>query len=305
MRRARDPRRHDLGELPAPTARTTSRSRQELREKLHRARHERPQRALDRLAEQDKLHRPSAPRPAARPGTPFLELMSLAANRHYDGEAPQALLVTGVGVVSGREVMVIANDSSLKGGAWYPITTRKIVRALQVALENRLPVVHMLDSRRREPAPAGRDLRLGGPHLPAAVPAQRGRHPAARAWCSATAPRARAYTPTLCDQTIMVRERGRDVPRRPAAREGGDRRGGDRRGARRRRHAHVGVRHGGLRRRHRGRGAARSRATSSASGRGARRPTAIAATPSRRSTIPTSSTGSSPTTSRSSSRCAR
>src|SRR4051794_32842865 len=114
----------------------------ELRETLRKARHERPQRALDRLAEQHKLPVRERLDLLLDRGSPFLEGMGLAANRHYDGEAPQALLVTGVGVVSGREVMVIANDSSLKGGAWYPITTRKIVRALEIALENRLPVVH-------------------------------------------------------------------------------------------------------------------------------------------------------------------
>jgi 3-methylcrotonyl-CoA carboxylase beta subunit len=179
----------------------------ELRETVDRARHDRPQKALDRLAEQDKLTVRERLDLLLDRGAPFLELMSLAANRHYDGEAPQALLVTGIGVVSGREVMVIANDSSLKGGAWYPITTRKIVRALQVALENRLPVVHMLDS-------GGANLHLQDEiysvaghifqqqcHLSAAGIPQLA---VVFGYCTAGA----AYTPTLCDQTIMVRERG-------------------------------------------------------------------------------------------------
>ncbi len=180
---------------------------EELREMLHRARHVRPQRALDRLAEQDKLTVRQRLDLLLDPGTPFLELMSLAANRHYDGEAPQALLVTGVGVVSGREVMVIANDSSLKGGAWYPITTRKIVRALQVALENRLPVVHMLDSgganlhlQDEIYAWAGHIFKQQCQLSAAGIP----QLAVVFGYCTAGA----AYTPTLCDQTIMVRERG-------------------------------------------------------------------------------------------------
>ena len=179
----------------------------ELRETLHKARHERPQHALDRLAEQHKLGVRTRIELLLDRGSPFLELMPLAANRHYDGEAPQALVVTGVGVVSGREVMVIANDSSIKGGAWYPITTRKLVRALEIAIENRLPVVHMLDS-------GGANL-----HLQDEIYANAGHifkhqcHLSAQGipqlaivfgYCTAGA----AYTPTLCDQTIMVRERG-------------------------------------------------------------------------------------------------
>ncbi len=80
------------------------------------------------------------------PGTPFLELSTLAANKSYDGEAPGAAQVTGIGVVSGKEVMIRADDSSIKGGAWYPLSVKKMVRALDIAIENHLPVVHMCDS---------------------------------------------------------------------------------------------------------------------------------------------------------------
>ena len=180
--------------------------------------------------------------------------MSLAANRHYDGEAPQALLVTGVGSVNGREVMVIANDSSLKGGAWYPITTRKIVRALEIALENRLPVIHMLDC-------GGANLHLqdeiyawaGHIFKQQCQLSARGIPQLAMVfgYCTAGA----AYTPTLCDQTIMVRGRGAIFLGRAAAGQGRHRRGRHDRGARRRRHAHLGLGRGRLRRRHRGRGA--------------------------------------------------
>ena len=80
------------------------------------------------------------------PGTPFLELSSLAANMAYDGIAPSAGCITGIGVVGGREVLINASDSSVKGGAWFPLTVKKIVRALDIAIENQLPVIHMCDS---------------------------------------------------------------------------------------------------------------------------------------------------------------
>ena len=80
------------------------------------------------------------------PGSPFLELSALAAWEMYDGEAPGAGLVTGIGRVSGREVVVVGNDATVKGGTYYPITVKKHLRAQQVALENRLPCVYLVDS---------------------------------------------------------------------------------------------------------------------------------------------------------------
>ncbi len=80
------------------------------------------------------------------PDTPFLELSPLAAWDVYDGEAPGAGLVTGVGRVSGREVLVVANDATVKGGTYFPLTVKKHLRAQQVALENRLPCVYLVDS---------------------------------------------------------------------------------------------------------------------------------------------------------------
>ena len=80
------------------------------------------------------------------PGSPFLELSPLAAHGMYDGQAPAAGLVTGIGRVSGREVMVIANDATVKGGTYYPITVKKHLRAQDVALENRLSCVYLVDS---------------------------------------------------------------------------------------------------------------------------------------------------------------
>jgi acetyl-CoA carboxylase carboxyltransferase component len=80
------------------------------------------------------------------PGSPFLELSPLAAVDMYRNEAPGAGLVTGIGRVSEREVLVVANDATVKGGTYYPITVKKHVRAQQIALENRLPCVYLVDS---------------------------------------------------------------------------------------------------------------------------------------------------------------
>ena len=79
-------------------------------------------------------------------GSPFFELSPLAAWDLYDNEAPAGGIVTGIGRVSGREVMIVGNDTTVKGGTYYPITVKKHVRAQEVALENRLPCVYLVDS---------------------------------------------------------------------------------------------------------------------------------------------------------------
>jgi acetyl-CoA carboxylase carboxyltransferase component len=78
--------------------------------------------------------------------SPFLELSPLAALDLYDNDAPAAGVITGIGRVSGREVLIVANDATVKGGTYYPLTVKKHVRAQQVALENRLPCVYLVDS---------------------------------------------------------------------------------------------------------------------------------------------------------------
>jgi 3-methylcrotonyl-CoA carboxylase beta subunit len=80
------------------------------------------------------------------PGSPFLELSPLAAGGMYDDEAPGAGIVTGVGRVSGRECVVVANDPTVKGGTYFPVTVKKHLRAQEVALDNRLPCVYLVDS---------------------------------------------------------------------------------------------------------------------------------------------------------------
>jgi 3-methylcrotonyl-CoA carboxylase beta subunit/propionyl-CoA carboxylase len=79
-------------------------------------------------------------------GSPFLELSPLAAWEMYDGDAPAAGVVTGIGRVSGREVLIVANDATVKGGTYLPLTVKKHVRAQEVALQNRLPCIYLVDS---------------------------------------------------------------------------------------------------------------------------------------------------------------
>jgi 3-methylcrotonyl-CoA carboxylase beta subunit len=80
------------------------------------------------------------------PGSPFLEIGALAAHDMYDGEAPGAGLIVGVGRVSGLEVMIVANDATVKGGAYFPMTVKKHLRAQEIALQNHLPCIYLVDS---------------------------------------------------------------------------------------------------------------------------------------------------------------
>ncbi|MFM9885749.1 MAG: acyl-CoA carboxylase subunit beta [Burkholderiales bacterium] len=118
----------------------------ELKRKQDQARHVRPKRDLERLQKQGKLTPRERLKRLLDPGTPFLELSTLAADRAYNGESPGASCITGIGIVSGREVIIHADDPTVKGGAWYPLTVKKIIRCLDIALENHIPVVHICDS---------------------------------------------------------------------------------------------------------------------------------------------------------------
>ena len=79
-------------------------------------------------------------------GSAFLEIGQLAAFDLYDGEAPGAGVICGIGRISGREVMIVANDATVKGGAYFPMTVKKHLRAQEIALQNRLPCVYLVDS---------------------------------------------------------------------------------------------------------------------------------------------------------------
>jgi len=80
------------------------------------------------------------------PGSPFLELSPLAAFGMYDGDIHGAGIITGIGRVSGRECVIISNDATIKGGTYYPITVKKHLRAQEIARENRLPCIYLVDS---------------------------------------------------------------------------------------------------------------------------------------------------------------
>src|SRR5689334_5100036 len=80
------------------------------------------------------------------PGSPFLELSELAATDLYDNEGPGAGIVTGIGRVSNREVLIVANDATVKGGSYFPMTVKKHLRAQQIAEENHLPCLYLVDS---------------------------------------------------------------------------------------------------------------------------------------------------------------
>jgi 3-methylcrotonyl-CoA carboxylase beta subunit/propionyl-CoA carboxylase len=118
----------------------------ELRDRTDAVRQGGGPRYLERHRQQGKLFVRDRIAQLLDPASPFLELSALAAWEMYDGDAPSAGVVTGIGRVSGREVMIVANDATVKGGTYYPITVKKHVRAQQVALENRLPCVYLVDS---------------------------------------------------------------------------------------------------------------------------------------------------------------
>ncbi len=118
----------------------------EFQRRQEAVRYQRPERDMQRLARQNKQFVRDRIDQLLDPGTPFLELSSLAANMAYEGAVPGACMVTGIGIVSGREVAIHADDSSVKGGAWYPLSVKKMIRLLDIAIENRLPVVHLCDS---------------------------------------------------------------------------------------------------------------------------------------------------------------
>ena len=118
----------------------------ELDQRTARAREGGGAKYLQRHREQGKLPARERIDRLLDAGSPFLELSPLAATGMYDDEAPAAGIVTGIGRVSGREALIIANDATVKGGTYYPMTVKKHLRAQQIALDNRLPCVYLVDS---------------------------------------------------------------------------------------------------------------------------------------------------------------
>jgi 3-methylcrotonyl-CoA carboxylase beta subunit len=143
-------------------------------------------------------------------GSPFLELSPLAANQLYDDEVPAAGIVTGIGLIHGQEVLIIANDATVKGGTYFPLTIKKHLRAQEVALENFLPCLYLVDS--------------GGAYLPMqdevfpdkehfgrifynqAIMSAQGIPQIAVVLGSCTA--GGAYVPSMCDESVIVKGNG-------------------------------------------------------------------------------------------------
>ncbi|MEE4597780.1 carboxyl transferase domain-containing protein [Streptomyces sp. DSM 41524] len=144
------------------------------------------------------------------PGSPFLELAPLAAEGMYEGQAPAAGVIAGIGRVSGREVVVVANDATVKGGTYYPMTVKKHLRAQEVALENHLPCVYLVDSGgaflpMQDEVFPDRDhfgrifynqARLSGSGIPQVA--------AVMGSCTAGG----AYVPAMSDEAVIVRGQG-------------------------------------------------------------------------------------------------
>jgi 3-methylcrotonyl-CoA carboxylase beta subunit len=118
----------------------------ELRDKLAAAALGGPERARERHVGRGKLLPRDRVNGLLDPGSPFLELSPLAADGMYDDECPGAGIIAGIGRVSGRECVIVANDATVKGGTYYPITVKKHLRAQEIAKQNRLPCIYLVDS---------------------------------------------------------------------------------------------------------------------------------------------------------------
>ena len=143
-------------------------------------------------------------------GSPFLEIGQLTANGMYHGEVPGAGIIAGIGRVEGRQVMIVCNDATVKGGTYYPLTVKKHLRAQEIAIENRLPCVYLVDS--------------GGANLPNQAEVFPDREHFGRIFYNQAQMSARgipqiacvmgsctaggAYVPAMSDETVIVRNQG-------------------------------------------------------------------------------------------------
>jgi 3-methylcrotonyl-CoA carboxylase beta subunit len=143
-------------------------------------------------------------------GSPFLEIGQLAAHDLYQGEVPGAGLITGIGRVSGRQVMIVCNDATVKGGTYYPLTVKKHLRAQEIALENRLPCIYLVDSGGAN-LPNQADVfpdkeHFGRIFFHQATMSAQGIPQIACVMGSCTA--GGAYVPAMSDETVIVRNQG-------------------------------------------------------------------------------------------------
>ena len=143
-------------------------------------------------------------------GSPFLEVAPLAAHGLYDGDAPGAGVIAGIGLVHGRHVMVLSNDATVKGGTYYPLTVKKHLRAQEIALENRLPCIYLVDSGgaflpKQDEVFPDRD-HFGRIFFHQARMSAQGIPQIACVMGSCTA--GGAYVPAMSDETVIVRGQG-------------------------------------------------------------------------------------------------
>ncbi len=182
----------------------------QLRAEIERIRQGGPEVARKRHLERGKLLARDRVRRLLDRASPFLELSMLAAYGMYDDEAPAAGIVTGIGRIHGREAMVVANDATVKGGTYYPITVKKHLRAQEIAMQNHLPCVYLVDS-------GGAFLPLQAEVFPdrehfgrifynQARMSAMGIAQVAAVMGSCTA--GGAYVPAMCDESIIVRNQG-------------------------------------------------------------------------------------------------
>ncbi|NTZ87861.1 methylcrotonoyl-CoA carboxylase [Burkholderia metallica] len=144
------------------------------------------------------------------PGAPFLEFSQLAANGMYNDDAPGAGVITGIGRIAGRECVIVCNDATVKGGTYYPITVKKHVRAQEIAAENRLPCVYLVDSGganlpNQDDVFPDRD-HFGRIFFNQATMSAAGIAQIAVVMGSCTA--GGAYVPAMSDESIIVKEQG-------------------------------------------------------------------------------------------------
>jgi len=117
-----------------------------LKERLAKAMEGGPEKSRERHIKRGKLPIRDRVKKLFDKNRPFMEFSTLAANDMYDNQAPAAGVITGIGIIHGREVLVVANDATVKGGTYFPMTIKKHVRAQEIAIKNNLPCVYLVDS---------------------------------------------------------------------------------------------------------------------------------------------------------------
>src|SRR6201997_2468977 len=182
----------------------------QLREKLAAAALGGPERARARHIGRGKLLPRDRVDGLLDPGSPLLEIAPLAADGMYDDECPGASIITGIGRISGRECMIVANDATVKGGTYYPVTVKKHLRAQEIAGQNRLPCIYLVDSGgaflpRQDEVFPDRD-HFGRIFYNQATLSAQGIAQIAAVLGSCTA--GGAYVPAMSDEAVIVRDQG-------------------------------------------------------------------------------------------------